>query len=169
MNFSTEFLTRLVINPVESLDVELKPWIDPQTPEGIAKIAKACLALRNNNGGFLVIGFDDTGKPLVAPNPESVRATYHIDTIQAIAAGFASQSFEVRVEFVKSQNAVHPIICVPSGVVVPVAAKRDQMVGGTKAIVNHGVYVRSLSSNNTPSSTLAHRSGLGATDEKMFR
>ncbi|MCA1363408.1 hypothetical protein I6F14_23690 [Bradyrhizobium sp. IC3069] len=28
-------------------------------PAGIAKIVKAAFALRNRNGGFLVVGFDD--------------------------------------------------------------------------------------------------------------
>jgi hypothetical protein len=44
---------------VESLNVELKRWIDPTEPQGIAKIVKATFALHNCNGGFLVIGFDD--------------------------------------------------------------------------------------------------------------
>jgi hypothetical protein len=35
----------------ESLSVELKRWIDPDQPEGIAKIVKAALALRNHGGG----------------------------------------------------------------------------------------------------------------------
>jgi hypothetical protein len=31
----------------ETLAIEIKQWIDPSTAEGTAKIAKACIALRN--------------------------------------------------------------------------------------------------------------------------
>ena len=51
MPYAQEELKALVRNPREKLDVEIKQSIDPSTPEGIAKIAKACLALRNNDGG----------------------------------------------------------------------------------------------------------------------
>jgi len=46
----------LVARPTESLNVEIKRWINPDEPEGEAKIAKAALALRNRNGGYLIIG-----------------------------------------------------------------------------------------------------------------
>jgi hypothetical protein len=49
-----EELKQLLTAPRESLDVELKQWIDPKFSEGIAEIAKGCIALRNNNGGRLV-------------------------------------------------------------------------------------------------------------------
>ena len=35
----------LVDRPTESLSIELKRWIDPDQPEGKAKIVKAALAL----------------------------------------------------------------------------------------------------------------------------
>ena len=57
--------------------MELKCWIDPQTPEGQAKIIRACLALRNRNGGFLVIGFnDETMQPDTGEEPANVRAAF---------------------------------------------------------------------------------------------
>lgn len=49
----------LVSRPSESLNVEIKSWIDPDEPEGIAKIVKAAFAIRNRNGGFLLVGFED--------------------------------------------------------------------------------------------------------------
>ena len=73
MASSEDDLRRLLASPRESLDLELKQWIDPTTPEGIAKIAKGCLALRNNNGGRLVIGFKDDGQPDPANLPTDVR------------------------------------------------------------------------------------------------
>ena len=49
----------LVARPSEGLPVEIKSWIDPTKPEGVAKIVRACLAMRNQNGGFLVIGLNN--------------------------------------------------------------------------------------------------------------
>ena len=63
MAVQDEGLQRLLTDPSETLDVELKEWIDPTTSEGKAKIAKGCIALRNNNGGHLIIGFTDNGIP----------------------------------------------------------------------------------------------------------
>jgi hypothetical protein len=37
-----EELMQLLAAPREGFDFELKQWINPEIPEGIAKIAKAC-------------------------------------------------------------------------------------------------------------------------------
>jgi hypothetical protein len=47
----------LVARPAESLNVEIKSWISPCDKAGVAKIVRASLALRNRNGGYLVILF----------------------------------------------------------------------------------------------------------------
>jgi len=60
-----QFLNQLVANSSESLGIELKEWLDPNTTVGKAKLVKACLALRNNNGGCLLVGFNDDGTPRV--------------------------------------------------------------------------------------------------------
>jgi hypothetical protein len=52
-------LARLVQFPGETLRVELKAWLDPNQPADAALIVQACLALRNRNGGHLLIGFRD--------------------------------------------------------------------------------------------------------------
>jgi len=49
-------LRGLLQNPKESYDVELKSWIDPASPEGKAKIAKASIALRKSHRQMLWIG-----------------------------------------------------------------------------------------------------------------
>jgi hypothetical protein len=60
MDLSQQRIDALLAAPSESLNVEIKRWIDPASPEGAAKIAKATLALRNRNGGYLIVGLDDT-------------------------------------------------------------------------------------------------------------
>ena len=70
----------LVERPGESLSVEIKRWIDPDQPEGIAIIVRAALALRNHGGGYIVIGFDNnTLGPDKNNVPSDVRALFHMD------------------------------------------------------------------------------------------
>jgi hypothetical protein len=150
-------LKQLIRNPRESLDIELKQWIDPATPEGRAKIAIACIALRNNNGGCLIVGFLDSGEPAPAAPPD-VRAMFHTDAIQYIIGKYASQPFPVTVEFVKRAGVEHPVIVVPSGVETPVAAKSELCNSDpTKPplVKCDTVYVRTLNSNGTASSSAA--------------
>ena len=53
-------LTDLVENPRETLDVELKDWLDLRgSQEHKAQLAKALLALANHGGGYLLIGFEE--------------------------------------------------------------------------------------------------------------
>ena len=151
-------LQKLLTDPREGLDFELKQWIDPTKPEGIAKIAKACIALRNNNGGRLAIGFKDDGRPDLIENPIDVRAKFHGDVIQSIVSRYSSEQFSVEVVFVGLSGRSYPVIIVPSGVRTPVAAKATlTSCGGKPLIRDHSVYVRSLNSNNTVSSTEARR------------
>jgi predicted HTH transcriptional regulator len=59
MRIDQSQVDELVTRPSEGLNVEVKTWIDPDVPDGMAKIIRAALALRNRNGGYLLIGFDD--------------------------------------------------------------------------------------------------------------
>jgi hypothetical protein len=146
----------LVERPGESLSVEIKRWIDPDQPEGIAMIVRAALALRNHGGGYLVIGFDnETLQPDRNNVPSNVRALFHIDKIQGLISKYASEPFEVVVEFPERDGQIYPVIVVPSGVKTPVAAKSDLRVREQTLISTDGVYVRSLRANNTPSTTRA--------------
>ncbi|WP_341906817.1 ATP-binding protein [Polaromonas sp. YR568] len=146
----------LVDRPGESLSVELKQWIDPDSPEGIAKIARSTLALRNFGGGYLVIGFvDDTLEPDTTNVPSDVRSAFHIDKIQGLVSRYASEPFEIAVSFPSRREQLYPVIEIPSGVKTPVAAKADLIHNGHKLIAADDVYVRTLRSNNTPSTSKA--------------
>jgi hypothetical protein len=145
---------QLIDRPGESLSVELKRWIDPRRPDGIEKLVRALLALRNHGGGYLVIGFDnDTLQPDEENIPDDVKSTFHIDTIQGIVSHYASEPFEVSVDFPQREGQLYPIIVVPPGVKTPVATRSDLYSNGVKLISTDEVYVRSLRSNNTPSTT----------------
>jgi|SRR5208337_2993219 len=150
----------LVTRPTESLNVEIRRWINPDEAEGAAKIARAALAIRNRNGGFLIIGFDDeTLQPDAGNEPGDVRAAFHIDKIQGIVSRCASELFEIAVGFGERDGVEHPVIVVPDGVRVPVAAKADLMNASRKTLIRLGdVYFRTLASNGTVSTAAARPS-----------
>lgn len=162
----------LLDNLSESYSVEVKSWFDPKSHEGKSKLVKAMLALRNNNGGRLVIGFDDaTMAPALDSRPEDMRAAFGQDMVQALAAKFSSESFEVLVQYVKKDDFEYPVICVPSGIKTPVAAKaeiRDDTEARRALVQINTVYVRTLKSNNTVSTAAAGWQDWGRIAEICF-
>lgn len=158
MNIDHDAITELLSRLTEGLNVEVKSWIDPDQPSGAAKIIKAALALRNRNGGYLVVGFSDqTLKPEAANRPADVRAAFHLDKIQGLISRYASDLFEIGVAFSESDGLEYPVIVIPEGVRTPVATKGDLLdPASTKKLIHHGdVYFRTLSSNGTPSTAVA--------------
>ena len=158
MDIDSSRIQALIERPTESLSVEIKRWLDPDSKEGIAKIVKTVLALRNHGGGYLVIGFDNnTLTPDQENIPEKVKEKYHIDKIQGLISRFASEHFEIFLEFPERNKQEYPVLIVPPGVKTPVAAKSDLYCNDKDRylIKNNMVYIRSLKSNNTPSSTQA--------------
>jgi hypothetical protein len=147
----------LAANPSESLALEIKRWIDPDSPEGRAKIVKSCIALRNYDGGRLLIGFNnDTGAPEANTALQDVKASYHIDKIQAMVAKHASEPFEIEVRWIERNGQWHPLIVVPTGVKSPVATRSPIVDAQNNPLLEQDcVYVRSLQSNNTPATTKA--------------
>lgn len=152
-----ETLRELVRNPREALGVEIKTWIDPATVEGQAKIARAALALRNCNGGFLVIGFDnETMQPVHTNRPVDVRVAFHADFIQGTVSRYASESFEVTVHFPERDGLEYPVIEVPGGARTPVATKSGLNDAANQPLIRRdAVFVRSLDSNGVVSTTPA--------------
>ncbi len=72
----------LVGNLSESLNVEVKRWIDPTRPSGIEKIVKGVFALRNRGGGYFVVGFDNiTLTPDFVNEPRKAKELFHVDVI----------------------------------------------------------------------------------------
>lgn len=151
-----EYLQQLVAHPSESLNVELKRWLDLDTPEGKCQLVRTCLALRNANGGHLLIGFDDaTAKPHADGRPNDVEAAFHIDKVQKIVAEYSSQIFEVEVAFIDRDGSPHPVIGIHSGVRSPVVVKKDLVVEDKKKLARDDVLVRTLTSNQTVSTAKA--------------
>ncbi|MFL9897907.1 putative DNA binding domain-containing protein [Paraburkholderia fungorum] len=155
---TTDNTVLLLKNLSESFSVEVKSWFDPTSPEGKSKLVKAAIALRNNNGGRLVIGFDDnTMAPVSEGRPEQLRSVFGQDAIQALVTKYASESFEVLVQYAERDGLEFPVICVPPGVKTPVATKGEVKDPATQkpVLLMNTVYVRTLASNNTVSTASA--------------
>ncbi|MDQ7797865.1 MAG: ATP-binding protein [Candidatus Edwardsbacteria bacterium] len=155
MSKDDEQINSLIGRPQESLSIELKRWIDPDQPDGICKMVRAALALRNNNGGYLVIGFDnETLLPDQNNIPADVRSIFNKDKIQGLISKYSSELFEIDIEYPEREKQLYPVIIIPSGVKQPVACKSDLIHEGNKLLAVDAVYVRTLESNNTPSTSI---------------
>lgn len=139
---------------VESRSVEIKNWIDPQTPEGIAKLVKAIIALRNNaDGGALIIGVDDRSNTLLPP-PQDIdaRFTFTEDVVQTLIAKYLTPAFEVAIEYVEEQGNTYPVLFVPGGNTTPVMCKRDLPGPNGNLLNQKTIYVRTVRHGNVSSS-----------------
>jgi hypothetical protein len=157
MNIEQKRVDQLVAHPSESLNVEIKNWISPGDKTGEAKIVRAALALRNRNGGYLIIGFHDkTLLPELNNRPDDLRGLFHPDRIQGLVSHYASVPFETGVAFAQRDGHEYPVIVIPEGVRSPVAAKANLIDGSGKNLIRLGdVYFRTLSANGTASTTAA--------------
>lgn len=159
----------LVEHPQESLSVEIKRWINPDSPDGIAKIVKGAIALRNFGGGYFVIGFDnETLMPDKGNEPSNVHELFHIDKIQSMIGKYSSSPFEIAIEFVERKGVEYPVVVIPSGVKTPIATKSELVDQGRTLIKGDVVYIRSLQANNTPSTTIATWKDWGTIVEVCF-
>jgi hypothetical protein len=169
---STEDSIQALVNqPSERLNVELKPWLDLSAKWGQHLLAKSLLALRNQDGGFLVIGFEDDGLPSPTKEGVDVRQIYHVDKIQEIASRYASKPFSISVHFRERDGIDHPIVQVESGIRTPVACKADLFAdkGSTKLLSVNDIYVRTLNSNGIASSSKIKAGDLDDVVERCFQ
>lgn len=148
-----EMLDEIVADPTERISVELKRWLDLSDQEHVAKIIKSAAALRNSNGGYLVIGINDDGQPHRDGVPERWEEIYEAETVQQIVANNLAPAFEV--EVINSQSAGSPCVAikVPAGAISPVCMRKDfKDSEGTILLSRHDVYCRTLDANGTYSS-----------------
>lgn len=120
-------LQPLISEPREELGVEYKNWLDLNTNEHKATLAKAAIALANHGGGFIVIGFTDEGPELQShPCPLEIPAINQ-DAVNASIRRYATPEFHCEMYSVEHPNTSvdHPVITVPGNLTVPVMSKRD--------------------------------------------
>jgi hypothetical protein len=112
-----------LISPTETLDFEVKDWLNLNDAEARGSVAKAMIALENHGGGFLLIGFTEEKGRLI-PNPQRPNGLtqYGTDEINAIIKKCAEPSFHAHVTFQKhpETGCEFPIIHVAGLSKVPV-------------------------------------------------
>ena len=155
MPLSTNELSQLVSSPTESLNLEMKAWIDITNETAIAKIFKGVSAIRNNDGGYLLIGFNDDSTIDVSNHPGDVKSKFHIDVVQGIISKYCSEPFEVFVHYPVIEGLEYVVIEVPQGVKTPIATKKDLFHNSNQLLKANAVYARTLNANNTASTAEA--------------
>ena len=137
-------LADLLVDPHETLDVELKGWLDiVGNNDHKALLGKALIALANHGGGFLIIGFEGTDRGVVpAANRPANLAAYTPDTVNSIVLAYAEPSFHCDVQIVTdvATGQSYPIIVVPGGHRVPIKARRDGPNG--QIVIRNSYYIR---------------------------
>jgi hypothetical protein len=133
------------------------------------------LALRNQNGGYLVIGFNDkTCKPDPVPAAVNVRLQYHTDEIQRIVSRYASHPFVIETHFQETGGVEYPVIRIPAGFKTPVVCKADLSVKGSdgkeKFLMRaRDIYVRTVDANHTISSAPGNGRDIEELVERCFQ
>src|SRR5450432_3722024 len=129
--------------PREALDVEVKSWLDLANNDHRALVAKEIIALANQGGGHLVIGFEELtdGSFRPAPPRPSNLDAWSQDAIQSIVAKYIDPSVQCRVVHETEPSSKHryPIIAVPGGHRIPIRAKSGSPDG---KLVPHRTYIR---------------------------
>lgn len=119
-------LQTLVENPRESLEIEVKNWIDLKDNVVRANIARHIAALANHGGGHLIFGFkDQTLEP--NPNGPSSLDSFSRDEISSIVKRYLVPTFQCEVYHIESTTTkiVHPVVWVPSHDAMPICTKAD--------------------------------------------
>ena len=122
---STRRLEDLLINPMESLDVEFKGWLDLRDNRDKATLAKALMALANHGGGYVVFGLTESGGKYVEAEgrPEDLQA-YSTDAVNGIVSRYADPVFHCETIIVDSESGAYPIVTVPGDHKTPIRCRR---------------------------------------------
>ena len=133
-------LQPLISEPREDLAVEYKTWLDITQEEGKATLAKACIALANHGGGFLIIGFDEHADSLISILRPAGVSEITQDAVNSIIRRYADPAFHCQLHTITHPTTAvaHPIVAVPSDLSVPVISRR-QCEG---IIRQHSCYIR---------------------------
>jgi hypothetical protein len=145
-----EDLEPLLSAPAEAVDVEFKGWLDLRgNDEHKAALAKAAIALANEGGGVIVIGFrEDRPKLISEPRPAGV-AVYDADLINNIIRRFASPAFHCALKLLTDGRTghEHAVVEVPGDFGFPVMSKSGTP-GNT--IRPHLCYIRKPGPESAP-------------------
>ena len=141
--FSLERLSDLLIDPRESLDFEIKNWLDLRGDnDAKATFVKAAMALANHGGGFIALGLTEVDAGVIeAQGRPATFDAYGQDLINGIVQNYAEPAFHCAVHIVPDRaGALFPVVVVPGGHRVPIRARRAGPHGNTVEL--NAIYVR---------------------------
>ena len=145
-------LADLVDNPRETLDIELKSWLDLNDKITKANIARHIAAMCNHGGGYLVFGFQDDLS--VDPDRPTSLDAYNHDTFNSIIKRYLLPAFECRVvKVTSSAGQEYPVVDVPGHEAMPVCAVRDgpqDEKGKPQGLRSETYYIRALGPESAP-------------------
>ena len=142
-NISTDRLAELLKDPRESLEFEVKNWLDLQhSNEHKAVFAKAVLALSNHGGGFIALGLRETAEGIVEAEDRPAKLDgYSQEIVNGIVQNYCDPHFHCAVHLVHNpENAIFPIVVIPGGHRTPIRARRAGPNGQT--VTSNAIYVR---------------------------
>lgn len=145
-------LTDLIEIPRETLEIELKEWLDLSEPLVRANIARHLAALANHGGGYLVFGFkDDLSRDQTRPFPLD---HYNRDAFGGIIKRYLTPTFQCEVTLVQDRNGEQfPVVRVPSHQQVPIASRADgpkDAKGRIQGIAASTYYIRKPGPESAP-------------------
>lgn len=137
-------LDELLIEPRETLDVEVKEWLDLTDNGHRALLAKEIIALANHGGGYIVVGFEELSDGTfraATPRPANLDA-WAQDAVQSIVGKYIDPAIQCRVvhRALAGSAESYPIIMIPGGHRVPIRAKAGSPDGSK--VVPHRIYIR---------------------------
>ena len=146
-------LAKLLVNPGEKMNAEYKSWLDLNTNESKATLAKAICALANFGGGHIIVGLRSTdGGQTYVPSPNPEWATqYTADGVNRISAAYLEPAVHCEVASLpySGNTTIVSIISVPGGS-VPIILKKG---GPTSTGILQGVYTRRADLSSQPPQT----------------
>jgi hypothetical protein len=136
-------LADILVEPCESLDIEVKNWLDLRSDEAAkATFAKAALALANHGGGIIIFGMTETADGMVpAPDRPPTLDSYSPDLLNGIIHSYADPAFHCAVHLREGRDGtMYPVVVIPGGHRIPVRSKRGGPNGQT--VKDNSIYIR---------------------------
>lgn len=150
-----------LLNPSETLDFEVKQWLDLDEVEAQGLVAKALIALENHGGGFLLFGYRETPEKRLEPDPArpSSLQQYTTDVLNAIIKRRAEPAFNVEVTLQRHPESglEYPLVRVHGQSKVPV--RSDSSTPGN-SLRQHTYYIRAAGPESRSPKTAAEWDGL---------
>ena len=134
-------LQDLLAYPRESLDTELKSWLDLSKESDKANLAQAMIAIANHGGGYIIIGFAENGGNWIPSEPRPANLDiYNQDIVNGIVQAYAEPPFHCSVYLQPHPQSglTYLIIIVPGESKAPIRAKKD----GPTHVRQYAYYIR---------------------------